>query len=36
MIRLKSALLALSLLTASPVFAQTNITGDWAIHCRSR
>jgi len=31
MIRLKSALLALSLLTASPVFAQTNITGDWDI-----
>jgi hypothetical protein len=31
MIRLKSALLALSLLSASPVFAQTNITGDWDI-----
>ena len=31
MIRLKSTLLALSLLTASPVFAQTNITGDWDV-----
>jgi len=31
MIRLKSTLLALSLLTASPVFAQTNVTGDWDV-----
>jgi len=31
MIRLKSTLLALSLLSASPVFAQTNITGDWDV-----
>ena len=32
MTRLKSTLLALSLLlTASPVFAQTNITGDWDV-----
>ena len=31
MIRLKSTLLALSLLTASPVFAQTNISGDWDV-----
>src|SRR4051794_32838042 len=31
MIRLKSTLLALSLLTASPVVAQTNITGDWDV-----
>jgi len=31
MIRLKSTLLALSLLTASSVFAQTNITGDWDV-----
>jgi hypothetical protein len=31
MIRLKSTLLALSLLSASPVFAQTNVTGDWDV-----
>ena len=31
MTRLKSSLLALALLTASPVFAQTNITGDWDV-----
>src|SRR3954466_13429955 len=31
MTRLKTTLLAVSLLTASPVFAQTNITGDWDI-----
>ena len=32
MTRLKPTLLALSLLlTASPVFAQTNITGDWDV-----
>ena len=31
MTRLKSTLLALSLLTASPAFAQTNITGDWDV-----
>jgi hypothetical protein len=31
MTRLKSTLLALTLLTASPVFAQTNITGDWDV-----
>jgi hypothetical protein len=31
MIRLKSTLLALSLLTASPVLAQTNVTGDWDV-----
>jgi hypothetical protein len=31
MTRLKSTLLALALLTASPVFAQTNITGDWDV-----
>ena len=32
MTRLKTTLLALSLLlTASPVFAQTNITGDWDV-----
>src|SRR3954468_4989606 len=31
MTRLKFSLLALSLLTASPVFAQTNITGDWDV-----
>src|SRR5678815_4846365 len=31
MIRLNSTLLALSLLTASPVLAQTNITGDWDV-----
>ena len=31
MTRLKSTLLALSLLTASPVVAQTNITGDWDV-----
>jgi hypothetical protein len=31
MTRLKSTLLALTLLTASPVFAQTNVTGDWDV-----
>ncbi|HSS82890.1 MAG TPA: hypothetical protein VLL30_03830, partial [Reyranella sp.] len=31
MTRLKASLLALALLTASPVFAQTNITGDWDV-----
>src|SRR5437764_4082056 len=31
MTRLKSTLLALSLLVASPVFAQTDITGDWDV-----
>ena len=31
MTRLKSTLLSLALLTASPVFAQTNITGDWDV-----
>jgi hypothetical protein len=31
MTRLNTTLLALSLLTASPVFAQTNITGDWDV-----
>ena len=31
MTRLKSTLLALVLLTASPVLAQTNITGDWDV-----
>src|SRR5437588_839880 len=31
MTRLKSTLLALSLLIASPVFAQTNVTGDWDV-----
>ena len=31
MTRLKSTLLALALLTASPVFAQTNIAGDWDV-----
>jgi len=31
MIRLKSTLLALSLLSASPVFAHTNVTGDWDV-----
>jgi hypothetical protein len=31
MTRLKSTLLALTLLTASPVFAQTDITGDWDV-----
>ena len=31
MTRLKSTLLALALLTASPVLAQTNITGDWDV-----
>ena len=31
MTRLKSTLVALSLLTASPVFAQTNVTGDWDV-----
>ena len=31
MIRLTSTLLALALLTASPVFAQTNVTGDWDV-----
>jgi len=31
MTRLKSTLLALSLLVASPVFAQTDINGDWDV-----
>ena len=31
MTRFKSTVLALSLLTASPAFAQTNITGDWDV-----
>jgi hypothetical protein len=31
MTRLKCTLLALALLTASPVLAQTNITGDWDV-----
>jgi hypothetical protein len=31
MTRVKSSLLALALLTASPAFAQTNITGDWDV-----
>jgi hypothetical protein len=31
MTRLHSTLLALLLLTAAPVFAQTNITGDWDV-----
>jgi hypothetical protein len=31
MTRLKSTVLALSLLVASPAFAQTNITGDWDV-----
>jgi len=31
MTSLKSTLLALALLTASPVFAQTNIAGDWDV-----
>ena len=31
MTRLKSTLLALALLTASPAFAQTNIAGDWDV-----
>jgi hypothetical protein len=31
MTRLKSTLLALTLLTAAPVFAQTNVTGDWDV-----
>jgi hypothetical protein len=31
MTRLKSTLLALSLLIASPAFAQTNVTGDWDV-----
>jgi hypothetical protein len=31
MTRLKSTLLALALLTASPVLAQTNVTGDWDV-----
>ncbi len=35
MTRLKSTLLALSLLIASPVFAQTDITGDWDVTVNS-
>ena len=35
MTRLKSSLLALSLLVASPVFAQTDITGDWDVTVNS-
>jgi len=35
MTRLKSSLLALSLLIASPVFAQTDITGDWDVTVNS-
>jgi hypothetical protein len=31
MTRLKSTLLALSLVTAAPAFAQTNVTGDWDV-----
>lgn len=31
MTRLKATVLALALLTASPAFAQTNITGDWDV-----
>jgi hypothetical protein len=31
MIRLTSTLLALALFIASPVFAQTNVTGDWDV-----
>lgn len=31
MTRVKSTLLALSLLTAAPAFAQTNLTGDWDV-----
>lgn len=31
MTRLKSTLLALSLLTAAPAFAQTNVAGDWDV-----
>ena len=35
MTRLKSALLALSMLAAVPAFAQTDVTGDWDITFRS-
>ena len=35
MTRLKSSLLALSLLIASPVFAQTDVTGDWDVTVNS-
>jgi hypothetical protein len=35
MTRLKSALLALSMLAAVPAFAQTDVTGDWNITFRS-